>query len=235
MIIAVLGIAGALIFNPIKNALFSRASNTPNSSVSLLKSTATSQDDTSPTEPPATTRTKAPTLTPTIADTPTPEIDFTATAVESTRIAQNKLVTTQGNWPVVVQEKFANGKLNWVVGKSSDNLANEDATIAGSKYTWQVTTKKSMGSFSFPDMAEQTDVYVSMDLQNSTDSQNTSDQAGIIFCRSASDKSFYFFGVNPLGTYSLTLYDGTQWNDLIPVTNTGALKPKQVNHIAFSA
>ncbi len=235
IILLLFGIAGAFTFNPIKNALFPPAQNTLNSSAERLKSTATSQDDASPTEPPAPTRTKAPTLTPTTADTPTPEIDYTATAVESTQVAQNTLVTTQGNWPVVLQEKFANDKLKWVVGKSSDNLAIEDATIAANKYTWQVTTKKSMGSFSFPDMAEQTDMFVSLDMQISTDSQNTSDQAGIIFRRSATDKSFYFFGVNPLGTYSLTLYDGTQWNDLISVTQTDALKPKQVNHIAVSA
>lgn len=175
------------------------------------------------------------TISPTITTTPTPAIDTTATAeFQATQAAQNDLIAQQLNWPVVIQEKFANDQRNWTTGKDNSNLAVEESTIAGNKYTWKITTKKSMGSFTFPDMADQTDLYVSVDLQMTTSSGNTEDQSGIIFRRSASDNSFYFFGVNPAGTYSLTMYDGSQWSDLISTTQTALLKPGQVNHLAVS-
>ena len=67
-----------------------------------------------------------------------------------------------------------------------------------------------------------------------TSSQNSGDQAGIIFQHSVKDKTFYFFSVNPNGAYSLSTYDGSNWNDLIPDGQTDQLKPKQVNHLAVS-
>lgn len=173
--------------------------------------------------------------TPTPADSPTPAIDTTATAeFAATQVAQSLLIATQSNWPVVLQEKFANDQRNWTTGQDNSNLAIEESTIAGNKYTWKITTKKSMGSFTFPDMADQTDLYVSVDMQMTTSSGNTEDQSGIIFRRSASDNSFYFFGVNPAGAYSLSMYDGSNWSDLIPTTQTTLLKTGQVNHLAVS-
>ena len=171
------------------------------------------------------------------AKTPTPAVNTTATAQvqnEATLTAQRSLANQQSNWPIALQEKFANNKLNWNTGTENNNLAVEDQSIAGNKYTWKFTSKKSMGSFSYPDMAEQQDVYVSVDMQMTTSSQNSGDQAGIIFQHSVKDKTFYFFSVNPNGAYSLSTYDGSNWNDLIPDGQTDQLKPKQVNHLAVS-
>ena len=107
-------------------------------------------------------------------------------------------------------------------------------SIAGGKYTWQFTSKKSMASFSFPTMPAQTDQYVSVDLQMIANGGNEEDQAGITFRQSQADSTFYFFAVNPAGHYSLTMYNGSGWDDLIPTTTTDQIKPNQVNHLAVS-
>ncbi len=134
----------------------------------------------------------------------------------------------------MLEEKFLNNQRNWNTGQDNNNMAIEDLSISGSKYTWQMTTKKSMGSFSYPDMADQTDMFVSVDLQMTSGSGNAADQAGIIFRDMVKDKAFYFFGVNPLGTYSLTFYNGSDWSDLISTAETNLLKENQVNHLAVS-
>jgi hypothetical protein len=182
--------------------------------------------------------TEAPTIAaPTAAYTSTPQIDATATAQaqnEATRTAQNILANQQHNWPVVIQEKFNNDNLHWSTGLDNNEFAIEDKNISGNKYTWKFTSKKSMGSFDYPDMPVLTDMYVSVDMQMTSPNQNTDDQAGIIFRYNIKAQSFYFFSVNPNGSYSLSQYDGSNWNDLIPSRETDKLNPKQVNHLAIS-
>jgi hypothetical protein len=174
---------------------------------------------------------------PTIAVTRTPRVNIAATEQadrEATQTVQSTLAAEQAGWPVLLQEKFANNRLNWTTGSSNDALAVEDFTIAKNQYTWQVTSKKSMGTFSFPDMADQSDVYVSVDLQVTASSENPDDQAGIVFRRLPDDSSFYFFGVSMSGVYSLSFYDGSSWYEMITNTETTLLDPQGVNHLAVS-
>ena len=91
-----------------------------------------------------------------------------------------------------------------------------------------------MDSFDYPDMPVQKDVYVSVDMQMTSPNQNAEDQAGIVFRYTVKTSTLYFFKVNPSGTYSLSMYDGSTWNDLIPTRETDQLDPKQVNHLAVS-
>ena len=172
----------------------------------------------------------APVMTPTPAESSTPTVDTTATA----QVANNILIDQQSNWPVLMQEKFINNQRNWNVGTDNTNLAVEEYGIAGGKYTWKITSKKSMGTFSYPDMPVTPDLYISVDLQMTTTSINKNDQAGIIFRNSDKNSTFYFFGVNPGGSYSLTMYDGSNWNDLISINQTNLLKQNDVNHLAVS-
>jgi len=177
-------------------------------------------------------------VVPTEADTPTPAIDTTATSQaqqnQATRTAQNSLAQQQRNWPVVLQEKFANDNLHWNTGVEKNALADEDVKISGNQYIWKFTSKDSMGSFTYPDMPVLKDMYVSADVQMTTSTQNSYDQAGIIFRNSADGQKFYFFGTNPDGSYYLQMYDGNAWNEMISLSQTDQLKPKQVNHIAVS-
>ena len=174
--------------------------------------------------------TQADMSTPTPAQSLTPTVDTTSTA----QVANNLLFEQQSNWPVLLQEKFVNNQRNWDVGTDNTDLALEEYSIAGGKYTWKITSKKGMGTFSYPDMPVVTDLYVSVDLQMTTASANSADQAGIIFHDSSKNNTFYFFGVNPLGTYSLTMYDGSNWNDLISTNQTDQLRANDVNHLAVS-
>jgi hypothetical protein len=175
--------------------------------------------------------------------TPTPDQEQTATAqaektaaveATATRAALADVLILQRKWPVVVQEKFTNDQRNWTTGKDNNKLAVEDLSISGGKYTWKMTSKKSMGSFSFPDMPTLDDLLIDVDIQMTGSSGNSGDQAGIVFRHSQADNSFYFFGVNPDGTYSLRMYDGSGWNDLIFLADTTLLKPKGLNHLEIA-
>ncbi|MGD0002968.1 MAG: hypothetical protein ABSE06_01925 [Anaerolineaceae bacterium] len=232
IIVVIMGVVAIFSMNSIKNAVlsaFNLSQNRPASDAQTQIAPILAQAIMTATEPP--------TEVPTAADTetPTPSINITATAqAAATLTALNDLADQQSNWPVVVQEKFVNDALNWNVGSDNNQYAIENFTIAANKYTWKFTTKKSMGSFSFPDMQNLTDMFVGVDMQMVSSGTYNDDEAGIIFHVSNKDNTFYFFGVNPNGFYWLSMYDGSNWNDMIPATPSDLLKPNQVNHLAVS-
>ena len=178
----------------------------------------------------------APTAAP--RETPTPKINTTATAqAEATLAGLNAVAETQRNWPVVLQEKFTQpANPGWNVGTSNDEFALEDITIAKGKYTWKLTSKKSMVSFTFPNIKSQTDLFVSADMQMTSTSSYGDDQAGIIFHVTPVNNSysFYYFGVSTQGSYILSMFDGSNWDDLITFTPSDQIKNNQVNHLAVS-
>ncbi len=235
VIVAILGGVGLITFNTIKGNVLQALNpiqTDPGSAMGpqmvtlLAKATEIAAE---PTDTPM----PAPTATP--LATATPGINTTATAQsEATLVALNALADTQGNWPVLLQEKFTQPELGWNDGTNNDEFALEEISIANNKYTWKVTSKKSMGSFTFPDMKSQADMFVSVDMQMMSSSAYDDDLAGIIFHSSTTDHSFYFFGVNPKGSYDLSVYDGSNWDDLIPFTPSDQLKDNQVNHLAVS-
>jgi hypothetical protein len=170
-------------------------------------------------------------------ETPTPKINAAATAqAEATLAGLNAVAETQRNWPVVLQEKFTQPDPGWNVGTSNDEFALEDITIANSKYTWKLTSKKSLVSFTFPNLKPQTDMFVSADMQMTSTSSYGDDQAGIIFHVTPVNNSysFYYFGVTPQGSYLLSMFDGSNWADLISFTPSDQIKNNQVNHLAVS-
>jgi len=234
LVVGFLGVVGIFTYSTIKNSVM-QAVNPVKTNPAFAISTEVTTMLARVTEIVA-ELTDTPEIVPSVAvDTPTPRINTTATArAEATLAAQGVLAETQRNWPVVLQEKFTNDSLNWNVGTDNNQYAIEDVTIAANKYTWKFTTKKSMGSFSFPDMAPQTDMFVSVDLQMTSTSPYNDDQAGIIFRSSTKDQSFYFFGINPKGSYELSMYDGSGWNDMIPFSSSDLIKDNQVNHLAVS-
>jgi DNA-directed RNA polymerase subunit RPC12/RpoP len=235
VIVAIMGVAGIIIYSGVKNSMMQAVNPVKTDPASYMVTqlgtmvaqvTEIGADLTGTPMP-------APTEAP--RETPTPIVNTTATAEsEATLAAQNTLAEQQRNWPVVLQEKFAQPGLGWNDGTNNDEYALEEISIANNKYTWKVTSKKSMGSFTFPEMKSQTDMFVSVDMQMTSTSAYDDDQAGIIFRASPTDHSFYFFGVAPKGSYILSMYDGNNWDDLIQFTPSDQIKENQVNHLAVS-
>jgi uncharacterized Zn finger protein (UPF0148 family) len=156
-----------------------------------------------------------------------------AANIMATSAVQNKLITDQSNWPVVIHDGFTNNKLNWTTGTDNNDLALEQRTISNGEYIWQFTSKNNVCSFSFPDMSIQKDVFISVDMQMSTTSHSTDDKAGIIFRHSEAKNAFYFFAASSNGGFTLSMYDGSGWNNLVSSDST-VIKPNQVNHLAVS-
>ena len=140
----------------------------------------------------------------------------------------------------MLQEQFKDNRLNWSTGTSDGPSALEKETISGGKYIWEFTSKKDLGSFSFPDMAIKKDVYISVDLLISTTGQSNDEKAGIVFRNSDKNNSFYFFGISPNGGFSLSMYDGSSsqkkshWSNLYKSTQTETIKPDEINHLVVS-
>ncbi len=147
---------------------------------------------------------------------------------------QTALFSVQSTWPVVIHDGFTGNKLNWTTGTDNNAMALEQKDIFGGKYSWEFVSKQSVGSFSFPDMPIQKDVFVSVDMQLTATKKGPDEKAGIVFHNSQTDKSFYFFAVATDGTFSLTMYDGSAWHDLISPTTSAVIKPNQDNHLAVS-
>jgi hypothetical protein len=235
VIVAILGVVGLSVYDSVKNSALQAPNPVQTDPASMVKTQLATVFAVVTQVYAGLTETPAPTEA--ALETPTPKINTTATAqAEATLASLGTLAQTQQNWPVILQEKFTQPDPGWNVGTSNDEYALEDITIANNKYTWKLTSKKSMVSFTFPDMHAQTDMLVSADMQMTSTSAYDDDQAGIIFhvAPAGNSYSFYYFGVSPKGSYLLSLFDGNNWTDLIQFTPSDAIKENQVNHLAVS-
>jgi len=148
---------------------------------------------------------------------------------------QNAQFSVQSSWPVLIQEDFSSNKRNWTTGTDNNSQALVQKDVFNGRYDWEIVAKKSIGSFSSPDMPAKKDVFVSVDLTMVTTSHSLQDAAGIIFRDSTQTGAFYFFGISSNGGYMLSMFDGNSWHDLIPATSSAVVKKTgQLNHLAVA-
>jgi hypothetical protein len=170
------------------------------------------------------------------SDTPTdtPTIDASSATAEAraTGEALQPMLAQEQNWPVSFSENFMDNSHKWVTGDVRDSYITGNRTISDGTYSWNITTVQSAFDSSFPDQTDQTDFYVSVDMNLISMPDDPNADAGMVLRYNDSDQTWYYFSVNDVGQYYFGWYDGADWYNLIPETDSDAIKIGQINHLA---
>ena len=157
----------------------------------------------------------------------------TATAeAQATLDALQPVLAQEQSWPVIYTEPFTDNSHHWQTGDVRDSYITGNRSIQGGLYTWNVTAVQGTSDFSFPDTADQTDFFASVDLKLNSMPDDPDADAGMALRYNSSDQSWYYFSVNDKGQYYFGRYDGTEWYNLIPETDSEAIHLGGTNQLA---
>jgi len=159
--------------------------------------------------------------------------DATATVeTQATSSAVQAALKLEQNWPASFTDKFTDNSHKWSTGDIRDSYLSGNRSISDGIYTWKITAVQSASDFSLPDIPDQTDFYASVDMKLVSMPTNDSDaDAGMVFRYNDADQTWYYFSINTTGQYYFGWYDGSDWQTLIPSTDSAAILPNQDNRL----
>ena len=168
-----------------------------------------------------------PTDTP-IPDTSGPTATFEA---KGTLDALQPILKQAQSWPASFTENFKDNSHEWKAGDVRDSYVSGNRSISDGIYTWTITSVQGASDFAFPNMPDQTDFYVSVDMTYVNMPDDPDADAGLAFRYNSTDQTWYYFSVNDKGQYYFGWYDGNNWSSLIPETDSSAIHPGQTNKL----
>jgi hypothetical protein len=154
---------------------------------------------------------------------------------QATLDALQPLLTEEKSWPSSFVDVFADNSHKWQTGDVRDSYISGTRSISGGKYTWNVTAVQSASDYSLPDMPSQKDFFASVDMNLVKMPDDSDADAGLVFRYNAADQTWYYFSVNNQGQYYFGWYDGTDWYNLIPETDSAAIFIGQTNRLTVAA
>jgi hypothetical protein len=157
----------------------------------------------------------------------------TATAeAQATLDALQPVLAKEQSWPVIFLDPFMDNNNHWQTGDVRDKYVTGNRSIGDGFYTWNVTAVQGTSDFSFPDLSDQTDFFASVDIKLNSMPDDPDADAGMALRYNSGDQSWYYFSVNDKGQYYFGWYDGTDWYNLIPETDSAAIHPGGTNRLA---
>lgn len=134
--------------------------------------------------------------------------------------------TALAQWPVIFREEFARVSDTWYVGSYSEDGYTDTRSIANGEYRWEL---KSADGYTFwqPANLDVRDFVLSVDVRHTAGSDY--DGYGVIFRNVA--ENYYVFSIQDRGMYTVYMYIGGRWNEIIAPTRSDAILPGQVNHL----
>ena len=164
----------------------------------------------------------------------TAQVKITAEAQVTLKAAQ-AIIKQRQNWPVLLTEKFLDNSHQWVNGDVRDEYLNGSRAINDGRYQWNVTSVNSAFVSTYPDTADQSDFFASVDVKYNQMPDDPSADVGLALRYSDADQSWYYFSVNPKGQYYFGWYGNKEWTTLIPTTDSSVFHPGEANKITVSA
>jgi len=153
---------------------------------------------------------------------------------EQTKATAESLVdqlTSRQDWPLQIFDPFDDNVNDWLVGESSDELAEISWEIVDSAYHWQAQANEGFIWWSRPELDDLEDVYAAVDV-NIPDGPDTA-HIGLVF-RHATNSRYYTFMIRPNVDYpdfSLDWHSEDGWASLIDWTASDAILPGESNHL----
>jgi hypothetical protein len=159
--------------------------------------------------------------------------DATSTVeAKATTAALQPLFKREQAWPVVFSDNFTDNKNKWETGDVRSDYITGNRAIANGVYTWNVTSLQGASDFSTPVMPIQTNFYASVDIKFDLMPDDPDADAGLFFRNNDTDRTWYYFSISPQGQYYFGWYDGSNWEALIPETDSSASRPGRTNRIS---
>ena len=150
---------------------------------------------------------------------------------QATIAALQPLVKLEQSWPASFTEFFTDNSHEWQTGDVRDDYITGNRSINNGIYSWNVTSVKSSSDFSFPTMDDQTDFYAGVDMKAISMPDDPDADSGLVFRYNSQDQTWYYFSVNNQGQYYFGWYDGKDWYNLIPETDSAAIRVGQTNRL----
>ena len=140
-------------------------------------------------------------------------------------------------WPVVFCSSFDSegilNRLDWPIGKSSNEYATAERRIAAGKYVWDVLAHQGVFSPAVCNLDDLADFFLTVEGQLTNGPRDAA--YGVLF-RYVDAQNFYFFEVANNGYYQLAVKYNGDWEVLIPWTEHKAIRQsRQLNRLAVSA
>lgn len=190
---------------------------------------------------PTLTHTSTPTSPPTLTATPT----ATFTSTPNLTATQSALLTTQTalaveslatgvveQWQHVFSESFDNNRESWPLDAEDDQYSKTTYEIKDGKYRLSASSHQSFIKWIPIPSSEVGDFALTVEA-NLVEPSDDGDY-GIVF-RWDADGNFYFFEVDPRGTYGLYKYVGSDWTTLVDSTETTLIRSDQPNRLGVIA
>jgi len=156
----------------------------------------------------------------------------TAAAATAIVVAREQTIRSAEKWPLLMLEPFNNNENEWIDGEIDDEYAKIDVTINGT-YRWEITSKQGFVWWVYPtsDMVE--DFYLAVDVINPSSHRDAPN--GLIFRISADGDFYYYFEVRDTQLFSVWANDQGSWTDIVPYTESTAIRPGENNHLEIIA
>jgi hypothetical protein len=135
-------------------------------------------------------------------------------------------------WPLFVYDFFDSNINDWRLGESSNEYGVMRREIVGGKFAWEVEAHQGVNAFSsLPDRFV-SDAYITVEGRQLTGPSGA--EYGIIFRRD--DHSFYWFRIAEDSlSYAFSKLVDSQWTNLIPWTDTDAIRAGDWNRLTVLA
>ena len=150
---------------------------------------------------------------------------------QATSDALQPILALEQAWSASFTEPFTDNSHNWRNGDVRDSYISGNRSISGGTYSWNITAVQSTSDFSFPDMPETANFYASVDMKLISMPDDPDADAGMAFRYNSTDGSWYYFSVNNQGQYYFGWYNGSDWETLIPETDSAAILIGQTNRL----
>lgn len=139
--------------------------------------------------------------------------------------------TAAAQWPVVFSDDFKNVSEHWYTGDYTQNGRHEMRSISNGIYNWTLENAQNYVFW------EKADIGTFQNFSLSVDARHTSgsiyDAYGLIFCNVGGN--YYEFSIRDSGDYSVWAQSANQWNPIVPLTRSNAIKAGDFNHLAVIA
>lgn len=150
---------------------------------------------------------------------------------EATIQAMESLLREAEAWPVAIDEKFDDNKLNWPTGDGDDPLATIHWEILDSQYRWQATANDPFVWWTTPDMDSYSNFYLGVDLQQLSGPPDG--EAGLVF--RLTDNDYYLFEINASQQYSVFFHNQDGWETLLDWQDSDVISESELNRLSVIA
>lgn len=153
--------------------------------------------------------------------------------IEATAQAQanraEQLLRQAAAWSPVIVDAFSNNANGWSSGKSDNEWAAHDITIAEA-YRWKITAHQEVFSWVTPKIDPVGDFYLSVQVEKLSGASNCS--YGLMFRQNGNDKYLFVISGNQ---YHLAVYSGGAWITLIKWGIASPINPAGLNRLTVIA